>query len=1431
MRNILILIFCFLSTFAIAQNVNQILPPLDTGEHVPVGEAGTITRWERLSTLTNEYVPDTVYSINDSLTSRIDSIVSIIPTIDTDTDTSIAGVSFRNDSLILYEYDMLTQTLTDSFSTILATTEDFFIDSIGLRNDSLILYQYERIGNTLQDSLLKDLSFYADNFYTVDGTITDGLRTVTLNTGTEVYFTGNTGSDGMIRAENFGLGAAAIFKGEGGGRAMDLFSDDAATSTSEPILTLRRENSSATPVSGYGAQIEWYLSNTGGNALAAEMDVRYLGTLGSGTEDADWRLRLRNSSTLNNILGANSDGTIRFDQYNGFVTGSQFITTNTSSKYIALIDTTLGEFYMIHPDSIKGTGGASGDNWGSQVVESDVTLLGTGIIGNLLKVDTTLIATKYDIDTITHTVDTDTDTAINEMRIRNDSLFIIQWDMLTQTNQDSFGVDLSPYLDNVNDIDYISNVQLLTNDLTFTGVGNAFAGSIDLSGYLDDTDTDTAINAVAIRNDSLFFYQWDMLGQTLQDSLNVDLSPYLDNVNDIDYVSNVALNTLSLDFTGVGNAFNGSVDLSSIQDDWGTQVVESDITLLGDGTLGNVLKVDTTLIATQYYSDNSNIDSSLFNYPRARDSVVVDTVDWDGGLKVIDLSTLSNSNGDTLEFFLGNVQGTGAGSVGEVHFHVDQGGTNTPRLRIENYLSSWRFSTSRDGLIDYGYNLQLGANFIARSNGGITMTAEGANLTGSTQVIGDNVEFKSATDENATGMSFLTLAAIGTSPNSEGAITLHSKYNDGGRDIGFAALPASFGFARYAYVGESTSLGTDTSNFVAAGRTGTFINTSDGLFLRHPATAIFTTPLLLPYNAAVDSILAVDRLTGEVFLKSQTTITGDTTILATKYYTDLNDHMGIYTGSDTIRAGTSYLDSDSWIIDGTDIEFRFSDVLDGLTIASSATSFYPTIQNVRTDGLANMIEWRNTGDTYANDAWQIGTLNDDFEMWHWTTPYGVGFELFSLEAVTGHLTLARYGQDTIKGTPATIASFTSSGKVVEIDPDSLVGAAVGQSGVNYYNNESFLTYTKFVNFDWGVLGSVEVDTVNVTVDTTELETLFYVPRIKDSVVVDTVDWDEQRYISLDDTLTFLYSVNGTVADGGVHFVNPQATFDHRLKIVNDAGSSWTIQASRDAVADYSRLNLGINATLEGETNTTVSALDGDVTIQGDDAGGNMYFINSVNGTDAGVRGDFSTLNGGANAVIGELENNSGFFNDTTNFISVGINGTYFNSPDGYFYHNPSITSSQYSLPSYKALDTMQVVNPANGQIHTYSFDVAADAWAVANNITADVETKAITIEDPTNAENVSMFFTDVAITITQVNDVVQGTTPSLTWDIVHATTRNNGTPNELFGTDRVTTSESGAETTSFTDATIPAGSWVWFVSSAQSGTTDEFNVTIEYTYD
>jgi len=110
--------------------------------------------------------------------------------------------------------------------------------------------------------------------------------------------------------------------------------------------------------------------------------------------------------------------------------------------------------------------------------------------------------------------------------------------------------------------------------------------------------------------------------------------------------------------------------------------------------------------------------------------------------------------------------------------------------------------------------------------------------------------------------------------------------------------------------------------------------------------------------------------------------------------------------------------------------------------------------------------------------------------------------------------------------------------------------------------------------------------------------------------------------------------------------------------------------------------------------------------------------------------------------------------------------------------------------------------------------------------------KGVGVESPTSSEDITMFFTDDAITITQMNAVLRGSsTPSVTWTVRHDTDRSaTGTEVVTSGT-TTTSTTTGSEITSFNDETIPAGSWIWLETTAQSGTVDEINVTIEYTVD
>jgi hypothetical protein len=110
-------------------------------------------------------------------------------------------------------------------------------------------------------------------------------------------------------------------------------------------------------------------------------------------------------------------------------------------------------------------------------------------------------------------------------------------------------------------------------------------------------------------------------------------------------------------------------------------------------------------------------------------------------------------------------------------------------------------------------------------------------------------------------------------------------------------------------------------------------------------------------------------------------------------------------------------------------------------------------------------------------------------------------------------------------------------------------------------------------------------------------------------------------------------------------------------------------------------------------------------------------------------------------------------------------------------------------------------------------------------------TKAVTVESPTASEDITLFYTDEAITITQMNAVIAGTgTPSVTWTVRHNSDRT-ATGAEVVTSGTATTSQTtGSEVTSFNDATIPADSWVWLETTAMT-TATMLNVTIKYTRD
>lgn len=114
---------------------------------------------------------------------------------------------------------------------------------------------------------------------------------------------------------------------------------------------------------------------------------------------------------------------------------------------------------------------------------------------------------------------------------------------------------------------------------------------------------------------------------------------------------------------------------------------------------------------------------------------------------------------------------------------------------------------------------------------------------------------------------------------------------------------------------------------------------------------------------------------------------------------------------------------------------------------------------------------------------------------------------------------------------------------------------------------------------------------------------------------------------------------------------------------------------------------------------------------------------------------------------------------------------------------------------------------------------------------APVLSRSITIESPGSSEDLSMFFTNCAVTVTEIRAVVRGSTPSVTWTIRHGTDRSATGAEVVTGGTTTTSQSTGSDVTSFDDPTIVADSFVWVETTAQSGTVAELSITVVYTED
>lgn len=136
--------------------------------------------------------------------------------------------------------------------------------------------------------------------------------------------------------------------------------------------------------------------------------------------------------------------------------------------------------------------------------------------------------------------------------------------------------------------------------------------------------------------------------------------------------------------------------------------------------------------------------------------------------------------------------------------------------------------------------------------------------------------------------------------------------------------------------------------------------------------------------------------------------------------------------------------------------------------------------------------------------------------------------------------------------------------------------------------------------------------------------------------------------------------------------------------------------------------------------------------------------------------------------------------------------------------------------------------------YTYTMLYNNNAWfensflaLPPNDDLTKVSTKSINITAPTASEDITMFFTEVAIRIVEVYDVIRGGLASVTWNVAHGKDRTV-LEFTIFDADRTTTSNTGTSTISMDNPEIPANSWVWLTTSAVTGIVEDFDITLRF---